>query len=359
MLPLLWLFIVMSCRSTLETKPNFSLQASAVPSGKMQSLALGEGYSCILNKKGQGQCLGMDAKGAEAPSSWKFLVAAANPPVLRHLVARATVVCAVGMEPPSLANRILCWQPQNISTSGQAQHKVILLSAKMPSPIRSLSLQKDKVCALLATGQVGCGELASNEQALVINVVKGLGSIRQLRSGDSFSCAVRRDNGKIFCWGDNSAGQLGLDSSQGVVTEPVEIAKFPGRASSVETGTQHACAINQAGEVLCWGSNSDQQLCVEDEKFPEPKLVRGLPAKAEALALGARHSCAQLVDGSVFCWGHREALGADISGPFIPVRVPLPTTSSQLVAGPDRTCSQLTAGEYYCWGIEPEIFSVP
>jgi hypothetical protein len=127
----------------------------------------------------------------------------------------------------------------------------------------------------------------------------------------------------------------------------------------METGSQHACAINSAGEVQCWGSNTDQQLGMEGDKQLEPQIVRGLPAKATALALGSRHSCAQLVDGSVWCWGAREFLGSDTQGGLIPVRVPLPVASATLISSPDRACSQLTTGEIFCWGIEPEIFVGP
>jgi hypothetical protein len=354
----LFLF-VMGCRSTLQTNSSFSLQAAALPGGKAMPLALGEGYSCILNKKGQGKCLGSELKNPPAPSGWQVLRAAGSVPMLRNLVARATVTCAVGVKPPSLENRVMCWQPQSARTPQRLELDAILLSGKMPSPIRSLALQKDKVCALFADGQVGCGDLSVDGRALTIHLVKGLRFVRHVRSAENFSCAVRGDTGAIFCWGDNSAGQLGLGSPLQSEGDPVAIADFSGFATAVETGTQHACAINSAGEVLCWGMNEDQQLGVLGDKSLKPEVVRGLPAKAASLALGARHSCAQLVDGSVFCWGQREALGSDTQGGWIPVRVPLPVASSQILASPDQTCSQLTTGEFFCWGSEPEVLPVP
>lgn len=356
-LVLLWL--VIGCRSTVKPQPSLGIQAPAVSVGKVIPLALGEGYACVLNKKGQGNCLGTEVKVPPAPATWQVLRAAGSTPVLRHLVARATVTCAVGVKPPSLENRVLCWQPQSAQTPGKKDQDAILLSGKMPSPIRSLALQKDKVCALFADGQLGCGDLSTNDSALKISLLKGLRSIRQVRAGESFSCAVRGDTGAIFCWGDNSQGQLGLGSSERAEDDPIAIAGFSGFATMVDAGSQHACAINNAGEVQCWGANGDQQLAAEGDKHLEPQIVRGLPAKAEALALGARHSCAQLVDGSVWCWGVRDALGSETQGGLIPVRVPLPAPSSGLVASPNRTCSQLSTGAFSCWGIEAEVFAGP
>jgi alpha-tubulin suppressor-like RCC1 family protein len=348
---------VIGCRSTLQTTPATGSPAPVVSAGKGQPLALGEGYSCMQNKKGQGQCLGAEGAGS-TPATWQVLRAAGSTPVIRHLVARATVSCAVGVKPASLENRVLCWQPQRTRSLPFAEQNSILLSGKFPSPLRSLALQKDKVCALTMDGQVACSDL-STKDAFTLLPVKGLRSILQLRSGESFSCALRGDTGAIFCWGDNSAGQLGLGSSSRSESEPVAIAGFSGFATVMETGSQHACAINSAGEVQCWGSNTDQQLGMEGDKQLEPRVVRGLPAKAAALALGSRHSCAQLVDGSVWCWGAREFLGSDTQGGLIPVRVPLPVASATLISSPDRACSQLTTGEIFCWGIEPEIFVGP
>jgi alpha-tubulin suppressor-like RCC1 family protein len=351
------LFCGLGCRSTLKPTPAAGFPAPVASAGKAMPLALGDGYACIQNKKGQSQCLGSEGQ-TSVPASWQVLRAAGSTPVVRHLVARATVSCAVGVKPASLEDRVLCWQPQRTRSVPALDQDTILLSGKLPASIRSLSLQKDKVCVLAVDGQVACGDL-STQTAFKILQIKGLRSIRQLRSGEGFSCALRGDTGAIFCWGDNSAGQLGLGSSARSEAEPVAIAGFSGVATVMDTGSQHACAINSAGEVQCWGSNSDLQLGMEGEKQLEPHVVRGLPAKAEALALGARHSCAQLVDGSVWCWGAREFLGSETQGGLIPVRVPLPVASAHIIASPDRTCSQLSSGDLFCWGMEPEVFVGP
>lgn len=351
------LLAVIGCRSTLQPAPAAGTPAPVASAGRAMPLALGDGYNCVQNKKGQIQCLGMEGKSL-LPVSWQVLRAVGSTPTIRHLVARATVSCGAGVKPASLENRVLCWQPQRTRSVPALDQDSILLSGKLPASIRSLALQKDKVCVLAMDGQVACGDL-STQDAFQILQIKGLRSIRQLRSGEGFTCALRGDTGAIFCWGDNSAGQLGLGSASRSETEPVAIAGFSGFATVIETGSQHACAINSAGEVQCWGHNGDQQLGIEGEKQLEPHIVRGLPAKAEVLALGARHSCAQLVDGSVWCWGAREFLGSETQGGLIPVRVPLPVASANVIASSDRTCSQLTTGEFFCWGLEPEIFVGP
>jgi len=348
------------CRSTVKPSSSLSLGASEPLAAKTMPLALGDGYSCVLTKKGQGQCLGsLASPNKETPAVWQVLRAAGSIPVLRNLVARSTVTCGIGVKPPSLENRILCWQPQPARTPTGRDQDAILLSAKLTTRLKSLSLQKDKICALLGDSQIACADLDGDSNALKVALVKGLKSMGSLRSGESFSCGARSDTGAIFCWGDNTSGQLGLGSQLSEGSDAIAIAGFSGFATAVDAGSQHVCAINHSGEVFCWGSNSHQQLAVEGDKYVEPQIVRGLPAKAESLALGEKHSCAQLVDGSVWCWGSGDSLGSDTRGGLIPLKVNLPVASANIVASLNRTCSQLTTGEFFCWGTEPEVFTGP
>lgn len=362
--PSLAIFLLLfACRSTVKPSTSLSFQAPEAPAVKLMPLTLGDGYTCVLNRRGQAHCLGTMASSKKDESAlWQTLRAAGSTPALRDLVSRSTVTCGIGVKPPSLENRILCWQPRTSRSPKNTDIDAMMLSAKMNGRLRSLALQKDKVCALLSDGQIGCGDLSGNSSALKISVLKGLRSIRSLRSGDGFSCGLRGDTGAIFCWGENSKGQLGLGSQLSEESEAVAIAGFYGFATAIDAGSHHACAINDSGEVFCWGDNSDQQLGVdnsEKQQSAAPQIVRGLPEKAEALALGEKHSCAQLVNGSVWCWGAADFLGMDTSGGLIPVKVQLPEESANIEAGLDRSCSQLTTGRFYCWASEPEAFLVP
>jgi alpha-tubulin suppressor-like RCC1 family protein len=75
--------------------------------------------------------------------------------------------------------------------------------------------------------------------------------------GAQHACALTAD-GRAYCWGDNSAGQLG-DSTMTTRSDPTPVAgtfKF----SAISAGTSHTCAITAAGEVACWGTNRSGEL---------------------------------------------------------------------------------------------------
>ncbi|MEV1175243.1 hypothetical protein [Nonomuraea sp. NPDC049784] len=81
-------------------------------------------------------------------------------------------------------------------------------------------------------------------------------------AGGAFACAVRTD-GTLWCWGDNSKGQLGLGDLINR-TSPVQVTT-PGTWSAVTAGAAHTCGKRTTGNsVWCWGNNSFGQLGLGD-----------------------------------------------------------------------------------------------
>nr|WP_258545436.1 hypothetical protein [Micromonospora provocatoris] len=71
------------------------------------------------------------------------------------------------------------------------------------------------------------------------------------------TCASRTD-GSLWCWGKNSAGQVG-DGSTTHRSAPVQA----GTATTWTGGlsvTDHGCGIRTDGGLWCWGDNSGGQL---------------------------------------------------------------------------------------------------
>jgi len=72
-----------------------------------------------------------------------------------------------------------------------------------------------------------------------------------------FACGVHLS--VAFCWGVNSSGQLGNGTMMNS-NVPVAVS-LPGfSAASVGVGFNHACALGATGAMFCWGDNSAGQL---------------------------------------------------------------------------------------------------
>ena len=131
--------------------------------------------------------------------------------------------------------------------------------------------------------------------------------------GYTHSCALEL-GGDIYCWGDNSLGQLG----DTLVTQASVPHLVMGGLTflSVSAGAGHTCGVTGAGSAYCWGSDASgqlgsvalslcssgigAQLCT-----PVPTPVAG-GLTFQSVAAGTQHSCG-LTSGAggavTYCWG--------------------------------------------------------
>jgi alpha-tubulin suppressor-like RCC1 family protein len=180
----------------------------------------------------------------------------------------------------------------------------------------------------------------------------------QISSGWSHTCALREDR-SVWCWGRNESLQLGHESN----SEPTGLRRvsFPAQAEAivqVGSGEYHVCARDRRGRVFCWGDNSYGQVNQTPgaaKAWALPQLVV-LPTPAVDLGAGSRHSCALLIDGSVWCWGSnlQGTLGAAVSSPSAPVRVRFAGDPKimELAVGEAHSCIRREDGRVHCWGAD-------
>ena len=74
-------------------------------------------------------------------------------------------------------------------------------------------------------------------------------------------------SGSLYCWGDNRAGQVG-DGTRDYALAPIKIEGLPGPVAQVRTTPQATCALLTSGRVFCWGDDSFGQLGGGRLRFP-------------------------------------------------------------------------------------------
>jgi hypothetical protein len=172
----------------------------------------------------------------------------------------------------------------------------------------------------------------------------------EVAAGAGHTCSVGQDF-ELRCWGANDAGQLGLGGTGGTGLPAVIGSSFD--YLSVVAGGSHTCALTQAGGALCWGQNSSGELGRGDTAAGlRPAVAAGGHVFVQ-LAAGATHTCGLAANGGAVCWGGNafgqlgDSLRLDQTEPDS-VRGP---GFAALAAGGSHTCGIAAGtGAAYCWG---------
>ena len=177
-----------------------------------------------------------------------------------------------------------------------------------------------------------------------------LSSFDEIAFGDLVACALA-PGGQVSCWGDNSAGQLGVGSTGRTVTAP-QVVPGLSQVAQVAAGSAQVCARTAAGETWCWGNNAAGQ--VGDgttTNRPSPTRIEGLESAVLSVRQGL--SCAVDRSGAAWCWGlndHGQIGDGTHTSRTRPQRVVLPGRARTISAGNFHACALLETGEVYCWG---------
>ena len=200
-----------------------------------------------------------------------------------------------------------------------------------------------------AQGQLGLGAESSQDEREPLRV----GSDNDWLFVDAHyhnSCAIKND-GSLWCWGQNNEGQVGQGTSEGLVVAPARVGE-DSDWSLVRAG-QHACGLKQNGSLSCWGRNAEGQ--VGDGTTQEAQLPIWVAQDEvfSALATGGRSSCAVAKDGGLWCWGrnHRGQVALEVGDSVLtPQRFGSDSDWQSVGLGNVHACGQKTDGSVYCWG---------
>jgi alpha-tubulin suppressor-like RCC1 family protein len=177
-------------------------------------------------------------------------------------------------------------------------------------------------------------------------------------AGDSSAYVIGRD-GRLYDWGNNKSGQLGIGSTRSSVV-PVRV-KLPGDAIPVAVagGENSAYAVASGGAVYAWGSNSSGQLGNRSLTPSTTPVQVQLPAGVGATAVAAGQSMAYALttSGTIYAWGDnaKGQLGtnqASSFGSLVPIQVQLPGTVTATAISAGRTTGYALGsdGAVYAWG---------
>jgi alpha-tubulin suppressor-like RCC1 family protein len=184
----------------------------------------------------------------------------------------------------------------------------------------------------------------------------------------STSCAIAND-GRAYCWGAGSDGQMGNGTNTASNLNPVAVSTagvLAGKTlTKIYTGRNHVCAIDSAGKIYCWGAGTQGELgqgSFTSSNVPVAVNMSGVLVGKTALSIGmSAATCALMSDQKAYCWGS-NGTGELGNGGGANSNVPVAVSTAGALAGKtlvrisggasggNSNCVLDSAGRAYCWG---------
>ncbi|MBT9177227.1 MAG: putative serine protease HtrA [Firmicutes bacterium] len=199
-----------------------------------------------------------------------------------------------------------------------------------------------------SAGELGLGDFSTRSHPTMV----GGGLLwRTVVAGGRSSFAITQQGGLWASGTDGHMGNLGLGLGTGR-TRATAVTS-PNTWTAVTTKSLHSLALGSNGTLWAWGNNSAGQLGLNHVRpvFGPTQVFPG--TNWRALAVGERHSLAIRTDGSLWAWGENAGgqLGlGDTNARLAPERVGTWTDWVSIDAGPDFSVGLRADGSLWAWG---------
>src|SRR5262249_41890834 len=122
-------------------------------------------------------------------------------------------------------------------------------------------------------------------------------SFAAVAAGNGLSCGVRTGR-SLWCWGDDTAGELGVGRTPGQKDAPVAVGSAD--FAVIRAGGTQSCGLHSDGSLWCWGLNDVSAQSAPTQVLPSKRFLDVAP--------GGGHVCAlRDPDGSLWCFGGNAA----------------------------------------------------
>lgn len=368
--------LLAACGSDSDPPPPIQLKRQPTPlavtlPAAATTAAAGWAHTCAITAGGALQCWGANGwgqlgnGGASVPCVEGYArcsngpVAVTAPPAQWSRIA-AGLRHSCGLD---AAGAAFCWGANyaaqlGSNTSNGSAVPVAVLGGLTYSAL-AVSLTGDLSCGIAAGNALHCwgrgflGQFGQGTTTTVSTTPLRVGATQTFTTvalGDLHACALDAA-GALFCWGANGHGQVGDGST---TDRLVPTAALGGRSyTQLVTGVAHSCALDAAGVAYCWGSaHQIGRASTTAIERATPTAVAGAQ-RFVRIAAGAEHTCGLEAGGQLWCWGANDVSQFGDGGTtssLEPRRIDGVPAFAQLVAGGGHTCGLTAAGAMSCWG---------
>jgi alpha-tubulin suppressor-like RCC1 family protein len=232
----------------------------------VSAIAVGGYHACAIQNGGL-FCWGGNSNGQLGNDS--FTQANTPVPVVGMSTGVTAVVTGLSTTCALQSGAVKCWgSNSNFPVGYNVNFANVQVPYSLPTPLNSgvtaLYGGGNFFCALASTGVYYCwgsgynGEFASGTTgAYYIPQLMPFNSlVSQMSVGDTNVCII--DAGRLYCWGYNNYGQTGYGGLNPNVYYMTPV-QYLGTVLQVASGSSHTCAIDSNNKIYCWGNNNSGQ----------------------------------------------------------------------------------------------------
>lgn len=355
-----------------------AVDTSGALSGKTVSDIIGgDDNACVKTTDGHIYCWGEGFLGDKAPDT-ALETAFPTSPDMTGALSGLTInqlslgkfsACAIASD-----NHVYCWGDGSSGELGNGQEDAVNYPVAILGTESSDEVILDDKFKIVLDGKVyiqrSNGELFSGALGSALSFQGDFGSsdIIEMKSssgGSKFFCALT-DNEKLYCWGSNSQGILGIGSTGGTYGTPQSIdmtGVLSGKSiKSFALGQKFGCVIASDNHVYCWGVNMNGPLgdgTTNNSSSPVAVDTSGVLSgiNLSSIYIYEERACAISDAGKSYCWGVNNGVFGDggFGGSNSPVATDMTGVLNNKVIkslslNENNACALTTDGLAFCWG---------
>ena len=316
-----------------------------------KKIAPADGFSCGLGDDEGVYCWGRNGvgtmgDGTPLPHARPLPVGTATDWI--DVDARSLSACGIRAD-----HSMWCWGLGNSGQLGDGlrmteYNPTKVISDKPGVGWRALALGRQTHCGIHDDGSLACWGIDRVVNTTVpVPIAVGIDIDWTDVAVGTVLCGLRGAPGKLLCWGNSAAGDLGLGTITSQAT-PAQVGTDTWK--SIKVGDFNACGIRSDGALLCWGNNIETNTSL---KYGDTPQQVGTATDWQTIALSSASILGMRAGGNVYGWGVNDTaqLGLPL-GPEIDQPTPISGTVtgwSQIRPGNGHSCG-IASGQAYCWG---------